>query len=201
MRLRLGIFLIALMALNGCAKMKPIDFKDSKPQFILENYFSGKTFAWGIFEDRFGNLRRQFSVDITGTWNGTELVLDEQFVYNNGEHDQRVWTIKKIDAHTYLGRAEDIIGIAQGKAYGNALNWQYDMNLKIGPSTVRVHFNDWMFLQSPDVLLNRAKVSKFGIELGTVTLAFTKNKENGVISGAIINERPPDALIFQEASR
>jgi hypothetical protein len=201
MSLRLSVFLIALVALNGCAKMKPIDFKNSKPSFILENYFTGKTKAWGIFEDRFGNIRRQFSVDITGTWDNRELVLDEQFVYNDGERDQRIWTIEKIDAHTYLGRAKDIIGVAQGKAYGNALNWQYDMDLKVGASTIQVHFNDWMFLQSSEVLLNRAKVSKLGIELGTVTLAFTKTNKIGVVSGSGINDVQPDALIFQEASR
>jgi hypothetical protein len=37
-----------------------------------------------------------------------------------------------------------------------------------------VHFNDWMFLQPSGVLLNRARVSKFGITIGEVTLAFMK---------------------------
>ena len=181
--------------------MKPIDFKNTVPQFILEEYFIGKTQASGIFEDRFGNIRRQFQVDITGTWNGRNLVLDEQFVYNDGERDQRIWTIEKIDAHTYKGRADDVIGSAQGKAYGNALNWRYDMNLKIGTSTIQVHFNDWMFLQSSGVLLNRAKVSKFGIELGTVTLAFVKTKKDGVAQDTKFNLQSPGALISQEASQ
>jgi len=38
-----------------------------------------------------------------------------------------------------------------------------------------VRFDDWMYLQSDGVLLNRAKVTKFGVELGTVTLAFSKD--------------------------
>jgi hypothetical protein len=32
-----------------------------------------------------------------------------------------------------------------------------------------------MFLQPSGVLLNRARVSKFGLEIGTVTLAFRKD--------------------------
>tara|TARA_R110002072_G_scaffold68261_3_gene166381 strand:+ start:197 stop:346 length:150 start_codon:yes stop_codon:yes gene_type:complete len=48
------------------------------------------------------------------------------------------------------------------------------MDLKLDDSTIRVHFDDWMYLQPSGVMLNRAKVSKWGIELGTVTLAFTK---------------------------
>ena len=73
------------LLLTGCNTMKLEDFSDTKPEFVLEAYFAGETRAWGIFEDRFGNLRRQFVVDITGTWNGQELVLDERFAYSDGE--------------------------------------------------------------------------------------------------------------------
>ena len=201
MSARLGICLIVLMGLNGCAEMKPIDFKNAEPRFVLEKYFVGKTRAWGIFEDRFGNLRRQFSVDITGTWNGRELVLDERFVYSDGERDQRVWTIEKIDRHTYKGRAGDVIGNAWGESYGNTLNWRYDMDLKVGSGTLRVHFNDWMFLQSSGVLLNRAKVSKLGLEIGTVTLAFVKSQTDEVVSDAALIAQPPAASMPAAANR
>ena len=43
------------------------DFKNTKPELVLEEYFAGKVSAYGIFEDRFGNLRRQFTVDINVT--------------------------------------------------------------------------------------------------------------------------------------
>ena len=67
-----------------------------------------------------------------------------------------------------------MVGTAIGKSFGNALNWSYDFDLKVGDGTWRVHFNDWMFLQTEGVMLNRATVSKFGIDIGTVTLAFSK---------------------------
>tara|TARA_R110000787_G_scaffold59662_2_gene135040 strand:- start:9668 stop:10138 length:471 start_codon:yes stop_codon:yes gene_type:complete len=155
-------------------QMKPTDFKDAKPRFVLEEFFEGQTQASGIFEDRFGNLRREFTVDINGVWDGEKLVLNEEFFYSDGERERRVWTIEKIDDHTYQGRADDIVGVATGESYGNVLNWQYYMDLKVDDSTIRVHFDDWMYLQPSGVMLNRAKVSKWGIELGTVTLAFTK---------------------------
>jgi hypothetical protein len=165
----------AAMVLAGCGSaMKPEDFANKQPRFIIEDYFAGKTKAWGIFEDRFGNLRREFLVDITGTWDGKQLVLDERFVYADGEKETRVWTIRKQDDHTYTGTAAGVVGTAIGKSYGNALNWSYDFDLKVGDGTWRVHFNDWMFLQPEGVMLNRAVVSKFGIDIGTVTLAFSK---------------------------
>jgi hypothetical protein len=164
----------AVFLITGCGTMKPQDFAETEPRLVVEEYFAGQTRAWGLFEDRFGDLRRQFVVDIEGRWDGRELVLDEHFTYADGERDRRVWRIVKKDDHTYEGRADDVLGTATGVAYGNALNWRYDMDLKVGDNTWRVRFDDWMFLQPDGVLINRARVSKFGLEIGEVTLVFRK---------------------------
>ena len=174
MRARIAIILICLIGLNGCGNMQISDFSRAEPKFVLEKYFAGKTRAWGIFEDRFGHLRRQFTVDITGTTVGNTLTLDEKFKYADGEQDRRVWKITKLGPNSYEGRADDIIGVATGETRGNALNWQYTMDLKIGESRLRVQFDDWMFLQPDGVLINRARVSKLGFEIGQVTLTFQK---------------------------
>ena len=166
---------LLLTLLTGCSGMKPEDFADREPRFRIEEYFAGKTRAWGIFQDRFGTLRRQFVVDIDGTWDGETLTLVEDFVYDDGETEQRVWRITKSGAHSYEGRADGVIGIAKGESYGNALNWRYDFALKVGDSLWNVHFDDWMFLQGDGVMINRASVTKFGIELGQVTIAFRKD--------------------------
>lgn len=154
--------------------MRIDQFAGKAPRFVLEDYFEGHTRAWGLFEDRFGNLKREFVVDIVGTRDGGKLVLDERFRYADGETDRRVWHITKLDAHSYEGRADDIVGVARGTSRGNALNWSYAMDLKVGDGTWRVNFDDWMFLQPDGVLLNRAEVRKWGLELGTVTISFMK---------------------------
>jgi hypothetical protein len=154
--------------------MKPEDFAAAEPRFAPEDYFVGTTRAWGIFEDRFGNLRRQFVVDIVGVWDGRELVLDEDFTFTDGERNRRVWRIMKRDAHTYEGIADDVIGTARGRVYGNAMHWEYDMELRVGDDTWTVSFDDWMFLQQGDVLINRARVKKWGITVGETTLFFSK---------------------------
>ena len=182
---RLTVLLGLLVALTGCGGMDAKEFAESKPRLVLEEYFQGKTRAWGIFVDRFGDLRRQFAVDIDGTWDGQELVLDEDFTYGDGEKDRRVWRIRKIDEHRYEGRADDVIGTAEGSSYGNALNWRYDLDLKVGDSTWRVTFNDWMFLQDGGVLLNKASVTKWGFEIGTVFIAFRKGEEAAAVNPTI----------------
>ncbi len=173
--------------LLGCSSMKPQDFADREPRLVIEEYFAGETEAWGIFQDRFGTLRRQFKVDIEGDWDGETLTLVEDFVYDDGETETRIWRIEKQDEHRYTGRADGVIGIAEGQAYGNALNWRYQFALKVGDDTWTVAFDDWMFLQSDGVLINRAEVTKFGIKIGEVTLMFRKPLETAervsVISG------------------
>jgi hypothetical protein len=57
---------------------------------------------------------------------------------------------------------------------GNALNWTYDLNLKVGDTSYKVHFDDWMFLQPGGVMINRAQLSKWGVDIGEVTLFFKK---------------------------
>ena len=68
-----------------------------------------------------------------------------------------------------------MIGEATGRAAGNALNWTYTLDLPVGGSTWRVAFDDWMFLQPDGVMINRAKISKLGLEIGSVTLFFGKS--------------------------
>jgi len=156
--------------------MQPRDYEGTEPRFDLFAYFAGETRAWGIFQDRSGALKRQFTVDILGEIAGEELTLTEDFVYADGETQQRIWTIRRLDRHRYEGRADDVVGTATGLAYGQALNWRYTLRLPFRGREIEVKFDDWMFLQDGGVLVNRATVSKFGFRVGEVTLFF-KRKE------------------------
>jgi len=166
--------LAALFVMAGCSSMKPEEFDGATPRFVLEEYFAGNVRAWGVFQDRSGRVRRQFTVDIQGNWDGEVLTLVEDFIYDDGETDRRIWNIRRIDEHNYEGTADDVIGIATGVSYGNALNWQYDFDLEVGDSTIRVHFDDWMFLQEPDVMINRANVTKWGFSVGEASIFFRR---------------------------
>jgi hypothetical protein len=171
------LLLTALVAstLLGCSSMKIEDYKDYQPSFNLYDYFQGNTRGWGIFQDRSGNLKRQFVVDINGYKNDKgELVLEEDFVWSDGEKSRRVWKITQSSPNQFKGKADDVVGEASGVSAGNALNWTYDLRLPVGDKTYVVSFDDWMFLQPDGVLLNRAKMRKFGFGLGEVFISFKK---------------------------
>jgi len=40
----------------------------------------------------------------------------------------------------------------------------------------RVHFDDWIYQQDDQVAINRAYISKYGFEIGSVTLAFLRGE-------------------------
>lgn len=168
-----GLAVLLLLLLTGCS-VNPERYAGTTPEFVLEDYFLGETRAWGIFQGRNGEVKRQFTVDIRGEMQGDELVLTEDFHWRDGEESQRIWRIRRLDAHRYEGRADDVVGTAEGIAYGQALNWRYTLALEVDGKTYQVQFDDWMFLHEDGVLVNRATMRKFGIRLGEVTLFFQK---------------------------
>ncbi|MDA0704015.1 MAG: DUF3833 domain-containing protein [Proteobacteria bacterium] len=166
------LFLSILLV--GCSSMDVTKFAGTTPEFKPERYFAGRTEAWGMFQDRFGTVRRTFHVTIDGQWDDELLTLDERFVYDDGTLDRRIWRIRKLDDHSYEGEADDVVGKATGRAYGRALGWEYDLRMSIGGSEWTMRFEDLMVLQDGDVLINVAEVSKFGLNVGRVTLFFRK---------------------------
>jgi len=169
------LFLLApFVLLTGCASPGPEIYRDEKPVLDLRTYFDGTVDAWGFFRDRSGKVVKRFTVEITCRWNGEVGTLDESFRYSDGTTSRRVWTITRLDAHTYTGTADDVVGEARGIAYGNALRWRYVLKLPVDGKTYQVNFDDWMFLMDEQVMLNTSVMSKFGFRLGEVVLSFRK---------------------------
>jgi hypothetical protein len=162
------------VAVVGCASTElPQRPAGHAPALVLENYFAGESRAYGVFEDRFRNLRRQFVVDVTGRVENDQLGLDERFRYDDGATERRVWRIRRT-SEGYEGRADDIIGVARGRVDGSFLSWKYQVNLKMGDGAWKVTFDDRMWLQPDGVLINRAYVSRWGVTIGSVTIVFRK---------------------------
>jgi len=108
------------------------------------------------------------------SWQGDEGVLDEAFTYSDGTRERRVWRLARHANGRYTGRADDVVGEAQGQESGNSFYWTYTLALPVDGRVWEVQFDDWMYLVDEQVMLNRARMSKFGIHLGDVTLSFRK---------------------------
>ena len=172
----LAVAAFAVAVLGACASAPtPADYAAQTPRLDLKSYFDGDITAHGVFTDRAGKVQRRFTVAMKCRWSGDDGVLDENFSDSDGKKERRVWRLKRgADGH-YTGTADDVVGVALGRAAGNALQWAYTLRLPVNGSVYEVQFDDWMYLMNERVLLNKAVMSKFGIRLGEVTLAFYKN--------------------------
>ena len=142
------------------------------PSFVPERYFARRLDAYGVFVDRFGTIRRQFEVAVTGQQTDTGFILDESFRYDDGEIEARRWAVTALGEGRYEGRSADVVGIARGLCAANMLRWRYTFRLAMYGGKVTVAFDDVMVLQAGDILVNRATVSKAGFRLGEVLLSF-----------------------------
>lgn len=158
----------------GCASPTPADYTAELPRLDLREYFDGTLTAYGIFTDRSGRVVRRFTVRMDCRWQGDDGVLDEHFSYSDGTTQRRVWRLKRHADGRYTGTADDVIGEAAGQVAGNAFRWRYTLALPVDGRVWHVQFDDWMFLVDERVMLNKAVMSKLGIRLGEVTLAFTR---------------------------
>ena len=164
----------AVATLSGCAGPQVADYAGQTPTLDLRTYFNGTLDAYGVFTDRSGKVVKRFTVLMVCSWTGDDGVLDESFTYSDGTLQKRIWRLHRAADGRYTGTADDVVGVALGAESGNAFHWQYTLALPVDGSVYNVQFDDWMYLMTDKVMLNKATMSKLGIRLGEVTLSFTK---------------------------
>ena len=160
--------------LSACSNGNVEFYKDVKPEVKFEEFFSGDIVGWGIVQNWKGQVVRRFDIKMNGQWDGDKGILYEDFFYYDGEEQKRVWTVVKKDGGAFEGTADDILGPAKGKTSGNAINWNYTMDLPVGGRTYRVKFDDWMWQMNDGVLINRSYIKKFGVTVAELTLILQK---------------------------
>jgi len=80
-----------------------------------------------------------------------------------------------------------LVNLSCGKPKSKLIAHETD----IGGREIEVRFDDWMFLQEDGVVLNRATVTKFGIELGTATIFFQKERPRMAPALGLQTDRRP----------
>lgn len=165
------VLLLASFFSVSCASVNTDDYQKQSPPFVLEEFFDGQVTAWGIVQNRKGQVTQRFKVNIDGSFVDQQLTLNETFEYSLGEGVvNRVWTIDVLGDGHYKGVADDILPGATGRSFGNAFNWNYQMDLPVGKRTFRVRFDDWFWAFDESTIMNKALIKKFGVTVAEVTL-------------------------------
>lgn len=168
------VLLLTCLLLGSCGNVSVEDYASQQPKLDLAAFFSRPVQAWGMFQKRSGEVAKRFHVCIASHRAGERLILDERFVYSDGERQRRVWTLTPERPGHWRGTAGDVIGEARGEMAGNALRWRYQLDLPVDGRHWQVDMDDWMYLMDDDTLINRTSMRKLGVEVGQITLFFRR---------------------------
>jgi hypothetical protein len=142
--------------------------------FELTTFLEGRTRARGVFEDRFGKLRRRFRVEMDGRWQNGVFILDERFDYDTGQSETRTWRVVPGLRNSFTATCDDCIGQAQGVCDNESIRMHYRFRLKMQDRTLIVDLEDRIYRMGSGVAVNRATMSKWGVRLGELSLFFSK---------------------------
>jgi len=168
------LLLLLCIVLAGCSPVDVSTYRQETPKLELRKFFEGRVEAWGMFQKRSGEVVKRMHVQINGHSEGDALILDESFTYSDGTTQKRVWTLTPQGPGLWRGTAGDVVGEASGELAGNTLHWRYVLNLPVDGKVYEVHLDDWMYLLDEHTMANRSLMTKFGLEVGQVTLFFRK---------------------------
>ena len=163
---------LALLFFAAFAASSPAHSADLR----LEDFFKGKTYAYGSFGAITG-LHRSFRVDLTGHVRGKVLTLREDFRYDDGERDTKTWIFTRLGPNTYSGTREDVLGETTVRLSGNTARFTYRVDLNPGGKPNIVRFHDKLVLRDDGTLRNTALVTKFGLPIARVRVNFAPTLE------------------------
>lgn len=167
------LILFAGLLLGACSGVGVQQYAAEQPRLDLQQYFNGDITGWGMVQDRSGKVLRRFTVAIDATWSGNTGVLEEHFDWSDGKKEHRRWEIHK-EGDRYHGTAGDVVGVAEGAAAGNALQWRYVLALPVDGSTWHVDMDDWMYLIDEHTLANRTTMTKLGVKVAEISIFFRR---------------------------
>ncbi|MDG1494049.1 MAG: DUF3833 domain-containing protein [Luminiphilus sp.] len=170
----------SLLLLVGCGSAQLQDHEIMSPELQPEDFFSGFLTAHGVVRDRRGGAIRQFNADISACWSDGVGILDEDFVFDDGEKQKRVWTLTPGSNQTFIATAGDVVGDGVGRWSGSAFVLDYTLRIQLEDSTVDVRVDDRMYRISEHVVVNQSQMTKFGVDVGEILLTIIRHPETEV---------------------
>jgi hypothetical protein len=150
------------------------DYAGTTPVMKFDEFFDGPLKGWGIVQNRSGKVIKSFTIDMVGSWKSDKGSLQEHFVYSDGKIQDRTWDIRKESENKFVATADGIKGEAPGESKGQAIRWNYVMAIEVDGTSYNVSFDDWMFLMTDDLIINRSTLTKFGFKVAEVTISIQK---------------------------
>lgn len=168
----LTIWVLALV--TACSSVGVSEYRGRTPKMLPEQFFDGKLTAHGVVKNRSGKVIRTFNADIIAYWQDDRGTLEEDFIFDDGEKQRRVWTLTRQENGGYTGTAGDVIGAAEGQVAGNSMFLEYTLAVPYQDGTINLTIDDRMYLVAPNILINESVMSKYGLRVGEIVLVILK---------------------------
>ncbi len=169
-----ALVLVLLTGISGCSSVNVQGYADKAPKLVPEEFFDGRLTAHGVVKNRGGKVIRHFNAEIVAYWIDGVGTLEEDFVFDDGEAQRRVWTLTPAGEGRYTGTAGDVVGNGELSVAGNSMFLDYVLRIPYGDGTLDLRIDDRMYLVSPDVLINESKMKKFGVRVGEILLVIER---------------------------
>lgn len=141
-------------------------YADTLPVFNIRDFFNGEIRASGMVLNWRGQVRRRFTATMHGSWQGTRGTLKEEYLFDDGEVQQRTWALELRSQNRFSGHAADVVGIADGQQYGSAVRIDYVLRIPVNGRNHDIRIDDWLYLQPDGTVLNESRMSLFGLPVG-----------------------------------
>lgn len=176
--MKILITIVFAAFLSACSQVNVDEYANNSITFDPNVFFNNTLIAEGFVKDRSGKMTRYFTATIEATWDEQGGVLDEVFLWNDGERQTRVWTFEPSDNGGYIGTAGDVIGTADMRFSGNAINMKYvlDVPLESGKA-MAINMDDWLYQVSESTIVNVTEMTKWGFHVGEVVLTMRIENE------------------------
>ena len=163
-----------LFILAGCSPITVNDYANNKPKIVMEQFFNGPLTAHGVVKDRAGKVIRSFNATIDASWQQGVGTLNEQFVFDDGEQQQRIWQLTKTADGRYIGTANDVVGEGDISVAGNSVFLDYVLRIDYQGEPLDLRIDDRMYLTSNSVMINESTMTKWGFKVGSLLLVIKK---------------------------
>ncbi|ARE40455.1 Putative lipoprotein precursor [Rhodovulum sp. P5] len=171
----LAIFVLGLLVAFAAVALKdrylgfkaqgPGDYANAGPDIDLRRHLNGPILCEGVIYGPTGRVTSRFVADFDATWEGDKGQMTEEFTYDSGATQSRIWTFSLGNDGTIRADAPDLVGSGHGMQMGSAIHLRYRIRLPADSGGHVLDVTDWMYLMENGAIMNRSQFSKFGIKV------------------------------------
>lgn len=155
---------------------EPTIYRATLPSLRMEQFFNGTVQGHGIVRDLFGKVIRRFALTMRGAWDEAGGTLHEDFTYDDGARETRIWHVRLLQDGRYEATAPEIVGTARGTASGMAMRFHYKMRLPIQGRHMVFSFDDWMYAVDDNHVVNVNAMKLLGVKVADIVISLRRTE-------------------------